>query len=50
MDLELVQRFADIGRFNAAFNLAEALAVDPTDLFEKFAEVCLSLRNPNTVE
>jgi len=48
-NIELVSRYADIGRFNAAFALAETLALDLSDLFQKFTEVCLSLKKPTSV-
>jgi len=48
-DIELVTRYADMGRFNAAFALAETLSLDLSDLFEKFTEVCLSLKKPTSV-
>ena len=48
LDLELVQKFSDAGRFNDAFALAGTLSVDITDLFEKFVEGCLSLTNPSS--
>jgi hypothetical protein len=48
LDMELVTRYADVGRFIAAFELAETLAVDHGESFEKLVEVCLTLRTPSS--
>lgn len=45
----LVYRYAERGRFNAAFDLAELLMIDPSELFEKYVDVCQLMRNADVV-